>query len=405
MNAPLVSFCIPTYNRSRYLVSLLTSLVDHLAGFPYSFEVVIADNASPDDTPAVVASFAGRLPIRSIRHAQNIGGFANFQFAMQQAIGRYVVYVADDDGLIGEQVAATIAKMEADPEIVVVYAPWLQLDLVEDRNLGQFYTVPHDLRIERQAHGELLDHILTYQIFPEVQIVRRDAMVRLIPRVNDHAFFAFVHAADYLTLGAVLIQAQPYYVAVTRYFDDDRREQLGNEEVQHAWDRYRGGLEYIIARAHGTPNPEQRANFDQRIQQMIAIRMSVAIRLRVLFGKSPVDSYMLAMRLRGMGYEHLSPLSLSELASSAAASFVMADPELTRGMRQILCVGDFDPALRAVLEQRAALPAEFLPSLPPELPANTLAFVRTPLGAASRYDPVRQVRVVAEQELMARFGH
>ena len=69
-----------------------------------------------------------------------------------------------------------------------------------------------------------------------------------MPRVNEHAFFAFVHAADYLTQGAILIQRQPFYVSITRYFEDDQREQLGNSEVEHAWDRYRGGLEYMIAR-------------------------------------------------------------------------------------------------------------------------------------------------------------
>jgi hypothetical protein len=69
-----------------------------------------------------------------------------------------------------------------------------------------------------------------------------------MPRVNEHAFFAFVHAADYLTQGAILIQREPFYVSITRYFEDDAREQLGNSEVEHAWDRYRGGLEYMIAR-------------------------------------------------------------------------------------------------------------------------------------------------------------
>ena len=33
--APQVSFCIPTYNRSRYLASLLESMVVQLADFPF----------------------------------------------------------------------------------------------------------------------------------------------------------------------------------------------------------------------------------------------------------------------------------------------------------------------------------------------------------------------------------
>jgi len=185
---------------------------------------------------------------------------------------------------------------------VTVYAPWLLYDLVAQQQQGQFYSVPHDLRIERGAHTELLDHVLRHHIFPEVQITRREALQRIIPRINENAFFAFVHAADYLTQGAVLIQQAPFYVAITNYFADESREQLGNQEVEVAWDRYRGGLEYMLARAGSRVGPEERVGLLARIQQMIALRMSVAIRLREQAQRDPIDTYMLAMRLSGMGY-------------------------------------------------------------------------------------------------------
>ena len=248
---PLVSFCIPTFNRARYLASLLESLVVQLDGFPYPYELVIADNASPDATGEIVQGFAERLPIRYLRHDENIGCFPNVQYVMMQAAGRYVVYLADDDCILGAEVAQTIARMEADPEVAVVYAPWKLFDLVAQQEQGQFYDVPHDLRIERNAHAELLDHVLRHHIFPEIHIARRDALQRLMPRINEHAFFAFVHAADYLSLGAVLIQKMPFYVSITRYFADDDRSQAGMDEVEVAWDRYRGGLEYVLARAGG----------------------------------------------------------------------------------------------------------------------------------------------------------
>ena len=59
---------------------------------------------------------------------------------------------------------------------------------------------------------------------------------------------------------------------------------------------------------------EERAGFALRIQQMIAVRMSVAIRLRHAGHKDPVDTYTIAMRLRGMGYEHMSPVPMPQLA-------------------------------------------------------------------------------------------
>ena len=165
---PLVSFCVPTCNRARYLASLLETLSGQLSDFPYSYELVIADNASTDTTQEVIGAFADRLPIRPFRHETNIGGFPNWQFVMSQAIGRYLVYLSDDDSVLGAQVADTIAKMEADPEIVVVYAPWLMYDLVAQQEQGQFFNVPHDLRIERDDQAQLLDHILRHHIFPEI---------------------------------------------------------------------------------------------------------------------------------------------------------------------------------------------------------------------------------------------
>ena len=38
--SPLLSLCIPTFNRGRYLASLLESLVLQMAAFPHPYELV-----------------------------------------------------------------------------------------------------------------------------------------------------------------------------------------------------------------------------------------------------------------------------------------------------------------------------------------------------------------------------
>ncbi len=406
---PLVSFCIPTWNRQRYLASLLESLEGQLATFPYPYEIVIADNASTDATPEVVSQFTDRLPIRYLRHAQNIGGFPNWQFVMSQAQGRYLVYLSDDDCVLGEPLAATIARMEDDPQIAVVYAPWLLYDLVAQQEQGRFYSVPRDLLVERDAHRELLDHVLRHHIFPEVQIVRRDALLRQMPRINEHTFFAFVHAADYLTQGRVLIQRDPWYVAITRYFEDETREQLGNEEVEVAWDRYRGGLEYMLARCSTPISPEDRIGYQARIQQMIAGRMSVALRLRHAKKRDPIDIYYIAMRLRGMGYEGMLPVPLDTLASAAMIAFLIKDPELRRDVRQMLVVGTTGEDERGYLSREAGLPVEFVDDLHGvEHLSDALVFVRDTAVKGKGLDGAgaarRNVRLVHERDLAWKFG-
>lgn len=408
MSQPIVSFCVPTFNRSRYLESLLAGLVVQLEGFPYPFEIVIADNASPDATGEVVKRFQAELPIRYLRHDENIGCFANVQFVMMQAAGRYVVYLSDDDCILGEPVAATIARMEADPGIAVTFAPWKLYDLVAQQEQGQFYDVPHDLRIERDQHGELLGHILRHHIFPEVHIARRDALQRLMPRINEHAFYAFVHAADYLSQGAVLIQKMPFYVSITRYFDDEERSQAGNEEVEVAWDRYRGGLEYMLARAGSQVAPEERAGFHLRIQQMIAVRMSVAVRLRHAKRRNPLDTYYIATRMKGMGYENLLTVPLATLASEAMLEFLLRDPVINRGVKRLVTVGPFEPGARDYLRRHASHPITFTDTLPsPTGLTDALVFVSDRNTDAEITDTLFAqggLNLVRERDLVARFS-
>ncbi len=404
MTAPLISFCIPTFERARYLEALLGSMAEHLAAFPYPFEIVIGDNASADRTPAVVQAFAERLPIRYTRHAENIGGFANLQFVLAQAGGRYVMYVADDDSILAEHVAAVVARMEADPGIAVVYAPWIMFDLVARQHKGLFFEIPQDFHVRRGDQRTLLDCVLAHHIFPEISIVRSEVLQRVMPRVNEHAFFAFVHAADYLQQGDVLIQQQPFYASITNYFADAPRQQLGHQEVESAWDRYRGGLEYMLARV-GPMTADDRTALQARIQRMIAARMSVAIRVRQSAGRNPIDTHMIAMRLRGVGYERLSPVPIQVLAGLAALYFVATDVDLQRGMQRIVCVGPLQAEQQAYLREHARLPVVFVPGLlPADAMPNTLVFALDQADLVSGFDAQRHVRVVTESDLAGHFA-
>ena len=404
---PVLSICVPTYNRSRYLASLLEGLVAQMATFPHSYELVISDNASTDDTPAVVARFLDRLPIRSIRHPETIGGPANAMFVTAQARGRLFMYLADDDCILGDSLAEAVATMDADPGIAITYAPWMLYDLVAQKPQGQFYEVPRDLRVERGEHAELLGHILSHHIFPEIYIARTEVMKRLMPRVNDIAFFAFTHAADYLAQGTVLIRQRPFYVSITRYFADETRSQAGNGEVEVAWDRYRGGLEYMMARASRRIGIEERAGLHLRIQHLIAVRISVAIRMRHAQDKDAVDVHTLAMRLKGMGYEHLLPVPMDVLASKATLHFLLKDAALNRGMERLVCVGPFEAHSRTYLRQHAERPVDFVHTLPPPAVQDALLFVSDRLEVSDpsiEEQQARNLHLVHERDLCERFG-
>jgi hypothetical protein len=184
--------------------------------------------------------------------------------------------------------------------------------------------------------------------------------------------------------------------------------QLGTDEVEHAWDRYRGGLEYMLARSGTALSAEERSGFHLRIQQMIAVRMSVAVRLRHLKARNAIDTYYIAMRMKGMGYEHLIPVPLGTLASAAMFEFLYRDPEITRGARQLVVVGESSPDERAFIERGAELPVRFLSDM--ALCADLHDAVVLLRGAASQaeFDGAwalrHNVHIVLEEALLSKFG-
>jgi hypothetical protein len=97
---PLLTIAIPTYNRWGCLKQLLEILAPQLAG-ESRVELIVSDNASPDDTPAVVASFREKgLALIYNRNEKNIGADANFVHCFEMARGEYVWIFGDDDIIV-----------------------------------------------------------------------------------------------------------------------------------------------------------------------------------------------------------------------------------------------------------------------------------------------------------------
>lgn len=65
---PVVSICIPTYNR----VSLLKQAIDSVLGQRFEdYELIVSDNASTDDTTSLVNSYSDKR-LRYSRNRRNV---------------------------------------------------------------------------------------------------------------------------------------------------------------------------------------------------------------------------------------------------------------------------------------------------------------------------------------------
>lgn len=103
MAEPLLSICIPTYNRSKYLKQALEAYASN-AAFDEEVEIVVSDNASTDDTQTVCEYYTSRYPnIKYYRNEKNVVD-TNFCMALDRGTGKYLKLMNDnliieEDGL------------------------------------------------------------------------------------------------------------------------------------------------------------------------------------------------------------------------------------------------------------------------------------------------------------------
>jgi glycosyltransferase involved in cell wall biosynthesis len=116
-NQPLVTLGLPTYNGAATTARALDTLVAQ--DYP-NIELLIADDASSDETPSICDDYARRYNhIRFQRNASNLGAYGNFLKLLRQARGKYYVWVSQDDEWHPRFVSTLVAILENNPEAIV----------------------------------------------------------------------------------------------------------------------------------------------------------------------------------------------------------------------------------------------------------------------------------------------
>jgi abequosyltransferase len=108
---PLLSICIPTYNREGFLRECLESI--QADGLLDQIEVVVSDNASTDKTVELLESLRDRLPLRWVVQDTNIGPDRNFDAVVALAEGEYCWLLGSDDVMEPDTVARLLASLKA----------------------------------------------------------------------------------------------------------------------------------------------------------------------------------------------------------------------------------------------------------------------------------------------------
>ena len=94
---PLLSICIPTYNRCDWIGLSLRLWLKEIAPFSGQVEIIVSDNASTDVTAEIMMEFKDNETIRYNRNETNVGFRRNAEKVTVLAKGKFVWLVGDDD--------------------------------------------------------------------------------------------------------------------------------------------------------------------------------------------------------------------------------------------------------------------------------------------------------------------
>src|SRR5690606_22425727 len=113
--SPFVSIVLPTYNGARYLAQSIESCINQTYT---QWELIIVDDASTDDTPAIISHYVQLdSRIRTVRHSTNRKLPAALNTGFDMARGEYFTWTSDDNYYRPEALGVMVAFLESRADV------------------------------------------------------------------------------------------------------------------------------------------------------------------------------------------------------------------------------------------------------------------------------------------------
>lgn len=117
MTQPLVSICIPSYNRADLIEETINSALSQTYR---NIEVIVNDNCSTDRSWELLTEIANREPrLKIFRNESNLGAVRNWKRVMSHASGEYALILWSDDLIKDTFVEKTLAAFDKDVAFVM----------------------------------------------------------------------------------------------------------------------------------------------------------------------------------------------------------------------------------------------------------------------------------------------
>ena len=228
---PLVRIGMPVYNGGAEMCEAIESIRRQTLA---DFELIVSDNASTDDTQAVIERYARSDPrVRYARLAKNVGVNPNYCHVFRLSRGTYFKWASSNDLLHPTFLERCVAELERDPSVALCFSntglftataadarPYVDnLDLVGPDPVARFDTVIADMRLNNALNGVVRASVLRRTaLIPDydpsdVVLIAEIALNGKIRRLEETLFFRRMSAASATKLKSREELMATYYVS------------------------------------------------------------------------------------------------------------------------------------------------------------------------------------------------
>jgi glycosyltransferase involved in cell wall biosynthesis len=114
--SPYVTIVLPCYNEQDHVLLEVERICAAMGASPYSYELLAIDDASTDETRAVLEQAASKFPnMRIMAFRRNGGSGTARRIGTQQARGRIVVWTDADMTYPNERIPELVRLLDTDP--------------------------------------------------------------------------------------------------------------------------------------------------------------------------------------------------------------------------------------------------------------------------------------------------
>ncbi|MEW6172009.1 MAG: glycosyltransferase [Bacillota bacterium] len=149
---PKVTVYIPTYNYGKYIKQAIESVLRQSYD---SWELIVIDDASTDETGTVLSNFEGQPKVRIFVNQQNLGLTRNCNRAIELSRGEYIMRLDADDYLDENALLVLCNILDRNPEVALVYPDyWIISENGELLRLERRSKVNDEIKLmDVPAHG------------------------------------------------------------------------------------------------------------------------------------------------------------------------------------------------------------------------------------------------------------